>query len=65
MIKPAGSLKFIKNLPAGVTFDGSRAELDLPVLLDRYGPREALRYVTDLGVTTEERRFVVSVRAAL
>jgi len=58
-------LKFVKNLPPGVAFDGSRLELDLLVLLDRFPVRDVLRYVTDLAVTTEERRFVVSVRAAL
>lgn len=58
-------LKSVKNLPPGVAFDGSRLDLDLWILLDRFPVRDVLRYVTDLAVTTEERQFIVSVRAAL
>jgi hypothetical protein len=59
------AMRFLGALPPGIHLDGERLEVDLGVLLNQYGAREALDYVHDLQLTTEEGRFVVSLRAAV
>jgi hypothetical protein len=52
-------------LPPGIQLEGDRLEVDVRSLLERYGAAEALDYINDLRVTTEEDRFVLSVQASV
>jgi hypothetical protein len=61
----AQALKFVDVLPHGVRFDGRRFVVDLAVLLRDHGADEALRYLTDLRISTEPGWVVVHARGAL
>jgi hypothetical protein len=59
------ALNVVEWLPPGVRFEGSRFFIDLRVLLERRAAAEAFAYLTDLAVTTADRRVIVQARAAL
>jgi hypothetical protein len=52
-------------LPPEVRFDGKRFFIDLRSLLERRGAAGALAYLTDLTVTTADRRVVVQAKASV
>jgi hypothetical protein len=57
------AIRMMGVLPPGIRFEGDRLEVDLRWLLERYNAADVLEYVQDLQIGTEERRFVVSLRA--
>ena len=57
--------RFFNVLPPGIRMDGDLIFIDIRTLLDRRGLAHHLRYLEHLEVTTEEGRFVVSLRGAL
>jgi hypothetical protein len=59
------ALRMMNALPPGIHLDGDRLEVDLRLLLDRYGSVDVLEYLQDLQVTTDEGRFVVTMQAAV
>jgi hypothetical protein len=59
------ALKFVDVLPRSVRFDGRRFVVDLAMLLRQHGADEALRYLTELRISTEPGRVVVHARGVL
>jgi hypothetical protein len=59
------AVRMMGALPPGIQLEGDRLEVDVRSLLERYGAAEALDYINDLRVTTEEDRFVLSVQASV
>jgi hypothetical protein len=59
------ALRFVDVLPPGVGFDGGRFVIDLRSILERQNTAEALAYLTDLKITTVDRRVVVHLRAGV
>jgi hypothetical protein len=58
-------LRLLDVLPAGVRYDGRRFVVDLATILADRGVADALAFLTDLTITTDERRIVVRARGAL
>jgi hypothetical protein len=54
--------RFFNVLPPGIRMDGELIFIDLRTLLEQRGLGAHLNYLEHLEVTTEEGRFIVSVR---
>ena len=61
----ATALRFLDALPSGIRFDGRRFRIDLKTLLERRNVADVLAYLTELKVTTTDRRVVVHARGVL
>jgi hypothetical protein len=61
----AMAVRFVDVLPAGVRFDGRRFIIDLKTLLEQRNAAWVLTCLTELKVTTTDRRVVVKARGLL
>ena len=61
----AGALPIAQMLPPGVRLEGDLIHVDLQAIAAQRGFSEMLRYVRELRVTTEERRAVLHLLAAV
>jgi hypothetical protein len=57
--------RFFNVLPPGIRTDGDLIHVDLHTLLEQRGLADHLNYFEHLEVTTEEGRFILSVRGCL
>lgn len=57
----AAATSFLATLPPGVRMDNQRVLVDLPLLLERHGFGEWVRYLEMVRITTEEGRLIADV----
>jgi hypothetical protein len=57
------ALRGLNVFPRGIRLDGDLIYVNIRALLEERGLGEALNFVEDLRVATEERRVIVSLRA--
>jgi hypothetical protein len=56
------ALKMMGSLPRGIHLDGDRLHVDFRAFLERANAMDALDYLSDLQLTTDPGRFVVTGR---
>ena len=61
----ASALRYVDILPPGVRFERQRFIVDLAELLAAQGARDALKYLTELNITTDDHRVKVLARLAV
>jgi hypothetical protein len=58
-------LRYFKVLPPGVSVEGDLIRVHLQELLEQHGQAEALQYVKELRVETDDGRLILSVQVRI